>query len=208
MTTEAPRKPWYLVVALLTCLIGFGFYSSSAAWEAVERYRGVQFEQPAADLKHDDHRKAVAAAYDHWYAVLQTERPRGFPMSVAELVLGLAVFFFSSAAWAGRGGARRALVQLTVVQGAVVIATFVLTHGSQAAKLAWTLAYTSSKAIESGQPQAQVEQTLPFTRVIFEGLAIGVLVVRSVLAGLVVVALTRPGARAYYEPRDERPNES
>jgi hypothetical protein len=205
--SEPPRRPWYLVIALLTCLIGFGGCGSLAAWGTIERFRGVEVEPPSADLTHEDNRKAAAAAYDRWTAAIQTERARSFPLTVGELVLGLAIFFFSSAAWMGRGGARRALVQLTVAQAALVLATFVMTHRSRSAAIEWQMTVASSKMIEGGQPRAQVEQNIPAIRAISHGATIAALAVQSIVALLVVVALTRPRALAYYDSQDERPNE-
>jgi len=207
MTNEAPRKPWYLVVALLACWIGFGGCGLANAWEGVERYRGVQFEQPAADLTREDDRAAATAAYNRWTAAVEAERPRGFPLAVAELVLGLAMFIFASAAWLGRSGARRALVQVTLAQAALVIATFVVTPRSRAGQLDYTLELASRGAIEKGQPREQVEMSTRGARMFGGPASIAVLAIRTLVAVLVVVALTRPRALAYYEAMNERPNE-
>lgn len=208
MSEAAPRKPWYLVVALLLCLVGFGGCGATAAWGTIERYRGVQLEPPAADLAKEDQRKAATAAHDRWMAALDHERPRGFPLAVGELVLGLAVFFFASAAWMGRNGARRALVQLVAAQAALVVAAFFLTRASRQGAVDWQLTVSSAKAIDLGQPAAQVEQSMPITRVLFKGSMIAWLVVQSLLAVFVVISLTRPRALAYYAALNERPRES
>jgi len=206
MTSEAPRKPWYLVVALLLCLVGFGGCGSTLAWDSVERYRGVQIEPPAGELTREDDRKAAIAAYDRFMATLETERPRGFPLAVAELVLSLAIFFFASAAWMGRGGARRALVQILAAQAALVLAAFVLTHVSRSARLEWTLTVALRAATEAGHPPTHADENV--TRAFWKASFVFQLIMRSILAVAAVVALTRPRALAYYESQDERPTES
>lgn len=204
--SEAPRRPWYLVVALLVCMLGFGGCGATGGWQTIQRYRGVQLENPNGDLTHEDEQKAAIAAYDAWTSALESEQHRGFPLAVAELVLGLALSAFAMGAWVGRGGARRAVVQITIAQAALVIATFVAMPRARHAEIDFRLKVAAGKMIEGGQPRAEVDRTLPALRIFSEGSTIVFLVFRTIAAGLVVVALTRPRSRAYYDQHTETPH--
>lgn len=207
MASEAPRKPWYLVLALLICS-GFGACGSTGGWATIELYRGAQADSRAADFSHEDNRKAVTATYDRIMTAMDAERPREFPLAAGELVLGFAMFMLAAAAMTGRGGARRALVQVTIAQAALDVASFVLTPKTRFARIDWAMAQEAGKLLEAGQSKAQVDHTMPWMRVLAHGLSIAELVVTTIVAGLIVFALTRPRSRAYYEPQPERPNES
>ncbi|HEY1954022.1 MAG TPA: hypothetical protein VGH28_00370 [Polyangiaceae bacterium] len=186
-------------------MLGFGGCGATAGWETIQRYRGVQLESPTGDLAHQDSRQAASAAYDQWTAALESEHARGFPFAVAELVLGLALSAFAMGAWVGRGGARRAVVQITVAQALLVAAAFVAMPRSRAAEINFRLQVAESRAVEAHQPIDP--KTVPALRIVAHASTIAFLLFRTVAAGLIVVALTRPRARAYYDPQAQRPNE-
>lgn len=207
MASEVARKPWYLVLALLVCS-GLGACGSTSGWGTIELFRGAQGDSHVADFTREDDRKAVQLSFDRMMTAMDAERPRGFPLAAAELVLGAAMFIFAAAAMTGRGGARRALVQITFAQAVLVLVAYFLTPKTRFAQLDWAVAQEAGKLLEAGQTQAQVDRTLPAVHVLYHGLWIAQLAVRSVVAALVMFALTRPRARAYYEARPEQPHES
>ncbi len=203
----ARRKPWYLVMALLICS-GLGAWGATDAWATIEIYRGAQLDPNVVEVTHEEDRKAVSAALDRMVTAMNSERARAFPLAIGELVLGVAMFVFAAAAINGRGGARRALVQITVAQMLLVAAIFFATPKSRAADIAFRGEVAAAKMVEAGQPRPEVrDRTLPALRVFWQGTSIAALALRAVIAGLIVVALTRPRSRAYYEPQPG-PNET
>jgi len=197
-TKPSARRPWYLVLALLICS-GLGACGSTSGWGTIEIFRGAPFDNRARDFTREDDSKAVAAAGDRMLAAMEEERPKAFPLAAGDLVLGIAMFVLAAAAMTGRGGARRALVQIMLAQTALVVATFVLTPLSRHTQVDWAVAQEAAKLVESGQTQDQVDRAIPAIRVLYGAIAIAFLVVRSVVAALVVVALTRRRAREFYE---------
>jgi hypothetical protein len=192
------RRPWYLVLALLICS-GLGACGSTSGWGTIEIFRGAPFNNNAHDYTREDDSKAVAAAGDRMLASMDEERPKAFPLAAGDLVLGVAMFILAAAAMTGRGGARRVLVQLMIAQTALVLATFLLTPKTRHAQIDWVLTQDSAKSAESGQPRDQFERTRPALDVFYNGIGIGALAVRIVVASLVIVALTRRRSREFYE---------
>jgi hypothetical protein len=201
-TRQAARRPWYLVLALLVCS-GIGACESTAGWTTIELYRG-HIDDRSHDMTREDDAKAVATTFQKMVGALDEERPRAFPLAVGELVLGIAVFVFAAAAMTGRGGARRALVQLMVAETALVCALFFVTPKFRAAETEWLVAQQTGQMLEKGQTEADVRPQMAALRVFRRGLAVALLVVRTSVAGLVLLALTRQRARAYYDAQGER----
>jgi hypothetical protein len=201
-TRQAARRPWYLVLALLICS-GIGACESTAGWTTIELYRG-HIDDRSHEMTREDDAKAVASTFQKMLSSLDEERPRAFPLAVGELVLGIAVFVFAAAAMTGRGGARRALVQLMVAQTILVCALFFVTPKFRLAETEWLVAQQSGQMLEKGQSEADVRPQMAALRVFRRGLAVALLIVRTGVAGLVLLALTRPRARAYYDAQGER----
>ncbi|HEX4513110.1 MAG TPA: hypothetical protein VH054_06225 [Polyangiaceae bacterium] len=201
-TRQAARRPWYLVLALLVCS-GIGACESTAGWTTVELYRG-HIDDRSHDMTREDNAKAVATSFQKMVGALDEERPRAFPLAVGELVLGIAVFVFAAAAMTGRGGARRALVQLMVAETVLVGALFFVTPKFRAAETEWLVAQQTGQMLEKGQSEADVRPQMAALRVFRRGLGVALLVLRTSVAGLVLLALTRQRARAYYDAQGER----
>ena len=201
-TRQAARRPWYLVLALLICS-GIGACESTAGWTTIELYRG-HIDDRSHEMTREDDAKAVASTFQKMLSSLDEERPRAFPLAVGELVLGIAVFIFAAAAMTGRGGARRALVQLMVAQTLVVVALFFVTPKFRAAQTEWIVAQHSGQMLEKGQSEAELRQQIVALRVFRRGLGVAFLIVRASVAALVLLALTRRRARAYYDAQGER----
>jgi hypothetical protein len=194
-----------LVLALLICS-GLGACGATEGWGRIEIYRGAQLDY-TRDLTREEDRKSVQGAVDKMLAVMDAERPRVFPLAAAELVLGVAMFVFAAAAMTGRAGARRVLVQVVIAQAVFVVLTFVLTPKLRWSEIEIMIATASAKQLDHGDKPEAVELTLPALRVFYRGVVIAGLAVRSAVAALVVVGLTRPRARAFYDAQSERPTE-
>lgn len=206
MAVEAPPagksgRPWYLVLALLLCS-GLGACGATDGFTTIEIYRGTQLDinrELGPDATQDE-RTALQGALDHMLEAMDAERPRLFPLAAAELVLGGAMFIFAAAAMMGRAGARKPAVQLAVAQALLAIVTFALTPKYRAAQIDFGLVTTT---IKSHPPPDMLETLKVFSR----GMQVLQLVIRSIVAALIVVALTRRRARAWYEAQSETPTE-
>ena len=206
MAERQARRPWYLVLALLICS-GMGACSSTSGWATIALYRGAQVDNRSHDFQRDEDRTAVTASFDRMLAAMDEERPRAFPLAAGELVLGVAMFIMAAAAMTGRGGARKVLVQLTMAEAALALASFFLTPKTRWGRVDWAVAQQAGKLFESGQTQDQVNRTIPAIRVLYQSIPIVMLVLSTVVSALVVFARTRQRARAYYDSQNERPTE-
>ena len=129
-----------------------------------------------------------------------------FPLSVGELVLGLAMFILGAAAMAGRGGARSSLVQIVLVQAALIVGTYVATPKVRAAASEMELTVRAAELEEAGNDPALVKDTVHRFRQIEPAITGVVLGGRIMVALLIVLALTRKRTRAFYEAMSEQRN--
>lgn len=205
---SAQRRPWYLVLALLLCSV-LGAYGSLDGYETIALYRTTEIDTSYVlrDIAQEENRKAASASVDRLLGAMEQERSKLFPLAAGELVLGLALFMLAIFAMAGRGGARPAVVQLVVAQAALVVAMHVMTPKTRAAEVDLGLAVKSAQLRESGTDPHVVDDAASTYRHIEPYLGAVKLGVRTALALLVIVALTRARTRAFYEARSERPNE-
>jgi hypothetical protein len=205
---SAQRRPWYLVVALLLCSV-LGAYGSLDGYETIALYRTTQIDTSYVlrEISQEANRQAAQASVDRLLGAMEQEKPKLFPLAAGELVIGLALFMLSIFAMAGRGGARSAVLQLVVAQAGLVVAMHVLTPKVRAAEVDLGLAVKSAQLRENGTDSKVVDEAGATYRRIEPYLDAAKLGVRTALAILVLVALTRPRTRAFYEARRESPNE-
>jgi hypothetical protein len=198
-------RPWYLVLALLICS-GLGAFGATSGWETIEIYRGASVDFTHG-LGREEDRASVQAGGDRMLEAMDAERSRMFPLAAAELVLGVSMFVFAAAAMMGRGGARRILVQLTIAQTALAISTFFLAPRTRWALLELKVAQVEAAQLEGGTRPEVVEQQMPILRAFSRGMSVAQLAVQAGITALIVVALTRQRARAFYDTQSERPTE-
>jgi hypothetical protein len=134
-------------------------------------------EMQLGDEAHDD-----VVRLEPWQVTaLDGAKDRMFPLSAAMLVLGGAMVVFAARAMGGRPRAREVLIQLVCVQAVVAALTYALTPDLRAAEdRAWR---------DAGRGEV-------FRRVAPPTL----LGLRTLASALIVLALTRPRARAYFDP--------
>ena len=198
------KRPWYLVVALVIASV-FGAWSFQEGVLLISYYRNSDADLLTQELRQIDDesdRAAVKASLDHMNDELDASKSRMFPLAAAELLLGMALFALAAGAMAGRPGARTALVQVVFVQGALVVAMFFLTARFRAAAQDHSLAKnTAELKQQGGGPLSPEDQQL--ARKGAHVLELAQLTFRSIVAGLVLVALTRKRSVAYYEQAAE-----
>ena len=201
----SPRtRPWFLLVALVMSSL-FGATSFVDGWSIISYYRTSDVDMSAVvrGVDDDGDRARAQVALERYVEALDHDKSRMFPLAAAELLLGLALFTMSAGAMGGRPGARAALVQLIGVQAVVVIIMFGLTARVRVANRDLGSVVGAAQLRKSGSDPKVIEESLAISRKLAPGVEIGYVTLRSLAAGLVLVALTRRRSRAYFEPSAE-----
>jgi hypothetical protein len=111
---------------------------------------------------------------------------------------------FAARSMAGRQAARSGLMQVLVAQAALVVLAFFLTRDVERAETDLQSTVFTAQLRETAQDPQMVEQVLPFyTHVLAAKPAIW-LVVRTTATALILIALTRLRARAFFEAAEAR----
>jgi hypothetical protein len=185
MAAPARKRPWYLVSALMGAL-ALGTLATSAGWARVVLYRQTfdpsEFGEGIADTAE---REAVEARAQAWLQALDDAKPRGWPLGVATLILGGAVFLYAMRTLGG-GAARTALVQLVLAQGALNVVDYALMRNFWDAQGKFYMAR-----------QAALHHPLAH-----DAAPIGV-ALQSLGSALVVLGLTRPRSRRFLDATPE-----
>jgi hypothetical protein len=197
---RGPRKrPWYLVAALVGAWI-FGATAMSEGCAEISFYKSsdrVELAQTAAqELGRDIDPAAAVPLTEHYYSVLDGAKNRVFPIAVAALLLGAAMWGLAAGAMAGRSGARSALVQVIAVHAALIVVNFAITPDVRAAE-----AEARAKVIALS-PMPRAGPVREGRRLLIEHTAV-IPVVRASMRlfgyGLVLLALTRRRTREFFE---------
>jgi len=200
----ARKRPWYLVVALVVVSI-LGALGLTEGLAIVSEYRGghIDATQLLAGVELESDRTAILDALDRREQALEDEKSKLFPLAVAELLLGAAMFGLSAGAMAGRPGARASLVQVVAVHAALVIATWVLTPRTRYADRAANVAQANAGLHMQHNDPEVTKQTEAMTPMLAVGRDAVVLMFSTMVSVLVIVALTRKRALEFYEPAAE-----
>jgi|GEM_PF-5781973 len=199
----ARKRPWFLIVALVISSV-FGATGFVEGWSLVTYYRTPDTDL-AADARNIDDtqdRALVKARLGDLAAALEQDKTRVFPFAAAELLLGIALFAFSAGAMAGRSGARSVLVQIVAVQAVVVVLMYFMTSHVRVAARELNIVSKTAQQRKTDDPKV-VEDVATLSRKVLPAIEAGQLVFRSIVAGLVLIALTRRRSLAYYEPAPE-----
>lgn len=204
-TPGRPKRPRYLAVALVGALV-FGAGCWTEGCDRMRFYRTPAFyngepdpgQSVNASIKSDVDRKRAEDLYQRFTVVADEARKRAFPMAVATWILGAALLAFASRGLAGKTKSRNALVQIVIAQAAVVAATYFVTPDLRNAELDWEMERTLIHQRETLTAE-QYEQAVPMMHAVRRFGVPGWLVVRSLLSGLIVFALTRPRSRQFFE---------
>ncbi|MGD0677104.1 MAG: hypothetical protein ABSC94_16945 [Polyangiaceae bacterium] len=126
MAAAERKRPWYLVLALLAAL-GLGAMGASSGWSMFVLYREpIDVSAEGDGIADQAERDAVLARSSAWLKSLDDAKARGWPLGVATLLLGGAVFVFAMRTLGGSNGARAALVQVVIAQAGVNVANYFL----------------------------------------------------------------------------------
>ena len=148
----------------------------------------------------DTMRAAEIAATEQYFDIWFAAHARLFPLNVAALLLGAALVWAAARAMAGRPSARSPVMQIAIAQAVLAIITFVLTPDVRAAQIALALSQLKDSG---GDPDAIAWVARNYPRIARVAMT-GFLVARSLFAVAIVVCLTRPRARAFFEDSETR----
>lgn len=171
------KRPWFLVLALIGGWL-FGAQGLVNGCTLINFYNSdAAYESTEDDAQAQENRRNEPLR-----KALDTARTRVFPLAVAMLVLGGAMVVFAARAMGGRSQARSGLIQIACVHAVLGVVWYVLTPEVRAAQ--------GEMARQSGYGNV-VQRYVPPIELALETLA----------SALIVLSLTRPRSRAFFEPR-------
>jgi hypothetical protein len=193
------KRPRYLVLALIVAMVfGAGCWTEGCARLAF--YRGERDLSQAlhAGIKSDTDRARAEGLFKRFTDISDDARGRAIPMAAATFVLGAALLALAARGLAGKTNTRSALVQVVTAQALLAILAFYLTRDIRNAELDWDL---ERRLIEQHEtlPADQYDRVAPMMRGMRPYLLSGGLIFRSIASALIVLALTRPRSREFFE---------
>ncbi len=205
MVSAERKRPWYLVLALLGAL-ALGTAGAFQGWGTFVSYHdSIDPTIIGGGIADEADRLAVIARFGSYLQVLDMAKPRAWPLGVATLVLGTAIFVFAMRALGGSGTARAVLVQLIVAQAGVNAASYWLLRDVFEAELRLRGAQDAAASHESHEnvpERDQAEILRAAAKMRRAGYPIA-LALDTLGSALIVVALTRRRARAFFDPAGE-----
>ena len=198
MPAAAPKRPLYLVFALLGALL-LGTVGLRDGWGKIALYReAVDLSSQGDGISSEADRQLVVGRAREYVEKLDAAKRTGWPLGVATLVLGGAVFFFAMRTLSGGSGARAVLVQLVVAQAATNVASAWLLRDVSSAELRYAEAtYLASLRDGDRSAAADVVRRLgPLLESIPPALG-------TLCSALVVIGLTRPRSRELLDPTSQ-----
>jgi hypothetical protein len=206
--TDAPKKPWYLVAALMGAL-GLGAGGGCEGHRIVSLYRADHIDPSAfaQDITSTVDRDAVRAAVEGYIDALGVAREHAFPLAVAALLIGVATVLFAMRAMGGSAGARRGLMQLVLVQAGLVCATYFIEKDVRAASVRLATEEIRAKAHQELREPARAEPAIRLNTAVANFRDPMRLAMSTIGSLLIVFALTRRGARAFFEASQETVSE-
>ena len=202
MVSPERKRPWYLVLALLGALI-LGTAGAYEGWSRFVAYHD-SFDPTivGAGIADEADRLAVVARFEAYLQVLDMAKSRAWPLGVAALVLGTAVFVFAMRALGGSGTARAVLVQLIVAQAGTNAAGYWLLRDVFEADLRLRDAEDAALSRDS-VPEADQADVLRATATVRRASYSIALALDTLTSALIVVALTRRRSRAFFDLASE-----
>jgi hypothetical protein len=194
----APRRPRYLVVALIAALV-FGAGCWTEGCGRLTFYRGEHNSVSLnASIKDDADRAHADSLYQRFIDLADSSRGRAIPMAAATFVLGAALLALAARGLAGKSNTRSALMQVVAAQAIVVLATYFVTRDMTNAETDWQYEMALIRQRERSSPE-ELAQLAPSFRAMRRWAPPGWLAFRTLASALIIVALTRPRSREFFE---------
>lgn len=202
MVSAERKRPWYLVLALLGAL-ALGTAGAFQGWGTFVSYHdSIDPTIIGGGIADEADRLAVIARFASYLQVLDLAKSRAWPLGVATLILGTAIFVFAMRALGGSGTARAVLVQLIVAQAVVNAASYWLLRDVFEAELRLREAEDAAASHDNVPERDQAEVLRAAAKMRRAGYPIA-LALDTLGSALIVVALTRRRARAFFDPTGE-----
>ena len=191
------------MVAALLAALAFGVGGGREGYSDLEFFRGDQpdITRLLASINDDADRANISQAFDHWAVVMDAARARALPLGIATLVIGIALMLFAMRAMAGRGPARSVLLQLIVVNMGLGLVSFALLSDTRAAWQGYYAAVTRASAHAVAMPDnaPDAESIARFYVAVGKWVPGLMLVLQTLSSAAIVLALTRPRSRQFFE---------
>jgi hypothetical protein len=199
-----PRRPWYLVGALLfSWIFGAAAFVDGCNNIMLLRQGNLDLADKFGSVADEGVRAAQIAATEQYFDVWFAAHNRLFPLNVASFLLGAALVWAAARAMAGRAAARGPVMQIALAQAALAIVTYILTPDVRAAQIALAL----SQVRDSGGDADAIAWVTRNYPKIARVLMTGFLVARSLFALAIVFCLTRVRSREFFEATERRLSE-
>lgn len=204
-SAKRPRRPRYLVVAVLVALV-FGAACSTGGCDRLAFFHSdIDLNAPRRAMLHDEaNRTRADEMYQGFLDAANRQKGRAVPLAAATFVLGAAILALGSRSLSGRVNTRKHLIQLVAAQAIVVGASFFALRDMQRAELEWQLE-TMLMAQSEQMPAEDFARVSPPMRAAMHGVPPTWLAMRTLASLLVIFALTRPRARAFFDSVDASP---
>lgn len=200
--STAPKRPWYLLVAIVIAwLFGVGGCTEGTAVIGAYWSPSPDVTEIANRATTEEDRVKVRESATRCFVATDEAKRRVFPLGVASFVLGTAVMMFAARTMAARKTARSLLVQLVIAQALFVGVRDYTTRDLNATCFDFKVELAKLDLKGKAADPSVFDRISP--EMLHAGMWIG-LALRSLVAGLVVVSLTRPRSLAWFDAMDRR----
>jgi hypothetical protein len=199
MVVPQRKRPWFLVLALFGAL-ALGTAGAFQGWATYVTYHDpIDLSSVANDISDQADRAAVVARVEAFVQVIDGAKSRMWPLGVASLLLGSAMFVFAMRALGGSSGARIALVQLVVAQAGANAGSYLLLRDVFDADLRVREAEDAAAAHEHIPESDRAEYLRLEGKVRRAGYSVAI-VLDTLTSALIIFGLTRRRSIEYFEP--------
>jgi hypothetical protein len=196
------KRPWYLVLALLGAL-ALGTAGAFQGWSTYALYHEpLDPTVVGAGIPDEADRLAVVARFQAYLQVLDVAKPRAWPLGVATLLLGSAIFVFAMRALGGNRSARTVLVQLVLAQAVTNAAGYGLLRDVFEADLHVREAEDAAESHDRIPEHDRAAVLSAASKMRRAGYPIQ-LALDTLSSALIVVALTRRRSREFFDAASE-----
>ncbi len=187
------------MVALVAALVfGAGCWTEGCGRLAFYRGERAQHASMMASIHDDADRAQAESLYEQFVDVADMQSGRAIPIAAATFVLGAALLTLAARGLAGKSNTRSALMQVVAVQAIVVVASYFATRAMWKAEAEWQYGTMVLREREHLPPDRYDEYARGM-RAIQHWAPPGWLVFRTFASALIIVALSRPRSREFFE---------
>ncbi len=147
----------------------------------------------------DADRAAMVSRFQAYLHALDAAKSRGWPLAVATLLLGSAVFVAAMRTLRGSGMARNALVQLVIAQAGAHAASYWLMRDVFDAHLRVAEAAQAADLHANVSDRPRADEAAALTARIFHAATPIAFALRTLGSAMIVVALTRRRSREFFD---------